>query len=69
MTNIDKSLAVLDFIRTFFGTEDRTPTLREIANHFNWASANAAQHQIRRLIAIGELEERPNGWRIARKEA
>ena len=49
---------VLDFIRTFCADKGWPPTRAEIAAHFGWKSANAANDHILTLERKGVLEVR-----------
>jgi len=46
---------VLDFIRDFRRSHQMPPTRAEIARHFKWASANAAECHLRALEKKGAI--------------
>lgn len=46
---------VLDFISKFMGEAQRPPTRAEIARHFGWASANAAEDVLTALQRKGAV--------------
>jgi repressor LexA len=43
------------FIRKHIGNAGRPPTRREIADHFGWSSANAAEDHLRALSRKGAI--------------
>jgi len=55
-----KQQDILDFIKDVQAVEGNTPTLREIAAHFNYKSMNAARDHVQALIRKGYLEQLPN---------
>lgn len=50
---------ILVFIETCQQESDETPTLREIAAHFEFRSVNAARDHVRALCRKGVLRQRP----------
>lgn len=52
-----KQAAVLEFVEQFTAAAGWPPTVREVANHFGWASTTAAQDHFRRLRAKGYLAQ------------
>lgn len=62
-----KQAELLAFLRTFEAENDSFPTDRVIAEHFGWASINAAFEHMRALAKKGEIERNAQGgWRFAR---
>ena len=47
--------SVLDYVQSFQLANGFPPSRSEIANHFNWSSANAAQEHLRALQAKGVI--------------
>ena len=54
----DRQMQVLAFIRAFRDENDMPPTRAEIARHFGWASANAAEEVLQRLQDHGLIQLR-----------
>lgn len=52
----DRQTEVLSFIEQFIGENKFPPTRIEIARHFNFRSANAAQDHLKALDAKGFIE-------------
>ena len=52
---------VLEFIGKHVGAHGRPPTRREIADHFGWASANAAEDFLKALQRKGAIQL--DGWK------
>ncbi len=50
---------VLDYIATHIVERQRPPTRIGIAQHFGWASGNAAEEHMRALVAKGYIELDP----------
>lgn len=50
---------ILDYIRQCQQDNGLTPSLREVADHFRFRSANAARDHIRALVRKGALKQRP----------
>ena len=57
---------VLDYIRACQEDGGVTPSLREIAGHFRFRSANAARDHIRALVRKGVLDQQPGRARAFR---
>jgi repressor LexA len=55
----DRQRQILEFIRRKRDYEKLTPTLREIASHFHFSSANAALAHVQALCAKGFLKNLP----------
>ena len=54
-----QQLNVLAFIREFQREQSMPPTRADIARHFGWKSANAAEDHIRALERKGALRLKP----------
>lgn len=52
---------VLAYMREVFESEDQLPPVANIAEHFGWKSASAAQYYVDGLIRIGRLEKNALG--------
>jgi repressor LexA len=52
--------AVLMFVKDFQRENQGSPTRAEIAQHFGWSSANAAQEHLEALKRKGVITVRPN---------
>lgn len=59
----DRQCEVLDFINRFRSREQCNRTCAEIAEHFGWASANAANEHLQALKRKGALMYRDGGSR------
>lgn len=57
----ERQQQVLDHMRTFLVEFDRLPTYKEIAQHFKWASPNAAVDHVMKLISAGALVRNASG--------
>jgi SOS-response transcriptional repressor LexA len=56
---------VLDFLRSFYEDNDQLPPIPAIAQHFGWASWNAAQTHLVALAKRGYLERNAVGrWKF-----
>ena len=56
---------VLDYLHEFYTVNDQIPPAHRIAQHFGWASPNAAQQHLERLAARGYLRKNAVGkWRF-----
>ncbi|HYG36252.1 MAG TPA: transcriptional repressor LexA [Clostridia bacterium] len=55
----ERQRQILDFIQQKQASERLTPTLREIADHFRFSSANAALAHVQALLAKGVLKNLP----------
>lgn len=55
----ERQRQILDFIQQKQAAEKLTPTLREIAAHFRFSSANAALAHVQALLAKGFLKSLP----------
>ncbi len=63
MTHNQKRL--LNFCWSFYRQNDQLPTAKNIADHFGWASPNAAVEQLFSLYAHGMIERNLNGkWKF-----
>lgn len=62
----ERQLEILKFIKDFRASRGMAPTLREIAQRFNFSSLNSASQHIRLLRQKGALEPAPEGVRRAR---
>lgn len=56
MTTEEKTEAVLQFICEEIEDKYRPPSLREIANHFDFASTNSVRYHLNILIAQGKIK-------------
>ena len=55
----ERQAAVLEFVKTYAERYRMPPTRFEIAQHFGWASLNAAEGHLRALRDKGRLEFLP----------
>jgi len=53
--------SVLAYMREVFEENDQLPSVANIADHFGWKSASAAQYYVDGLIRIGRLEKNDLG--------
>lgn len=51
----DRQQEVLDFIREFIDSHGYSPSTREIQQHFNFSSQNAAMNHVNALVSKGKL--------------
>jgi SOS-response transcriptional repressor LexA len=58
------SVKVLRYLAAYVGRHGYSPTVREICRAMEWASPNAAQGQIARLVRAGMIEH--HGSRTAK---
>lgn len=57
------------FMREYFARNDQLPGTKAIADRFGWASANAAQHHIVRMVKSGFIEKNEAGrYRFTRSK-
>jgi SOS-response transcriptional repressor LexA len=64
-----RSLQVLGFMVEFHKKNDQLPSARAIANHFGWASTNAAYSHMERLAKAGHIEKNDAGkYRFSRSK-
>jgi hypothetical protein len=60
----------LDYLRTYFLTNDQLPPMAYVKEHFGWVSNNMAFGQYESLMAKGYLEKNDNGkYRFVRLAA
>lgn len=65
----EKQQYVYNFMKSFFLQNDQLPPMATIADHFGWASDNAAQEMIRCIEKAGWIERNAvNKWRFVRDE-
>ena len=57
MTVTARSMEVAQFMMTALHERDSVPTMREICEHFGWASLNSAQTHFDSLVAGGVIEK------------
>lgn len=57
----DRQKDVLDLFQERSARGEPPPTYREIADHFGWSSATAAQGHVRALVRKGRLKVSPQG--------
>ncbi len=55
LTLTPRQQQVLDFINAYRGRCQMPPTRTEIASHFNWKSANAAEDHLKALERKGAI--------------
>lgn len=53
---------VLAYIKKHLKASDVPPTMREISEHFGWASHNSAQHHLMALHAAGAVRKTNRGY-------
>lgn len=56
-----KQEEVYDFMFHFFEENDQIPPMAEIADHFGWASPNAANEHVLRIRDAGWIEHNAVG--------
>jgi repressor LexA len=62
----DTQRRICDFIASEIASGRSSPTLREVARHFGFASSRAAAWHINNLVALGVLDHQPNKARSLR---
>lgn len=61
-SNLTKTqAAALQFCRDYFARNDQLPPAKRMADHFSWASPNAAHDVFKALEKQGHIERNENG--------
>lgn len=61
-TITERQLQVLEYVSDFYREHGVAPTMRNIADHFEWSSHNAAQDHLRALEKKGYLRHTNRGF-------